>query len=201
MDYITAVFANMGPSGRRGLLKINNRPMIEYVLDSVPDDSKTIFILSSRESIEDYRFLADEYSAELEEAVDERLDMRFQLEPVFNKAGAESVLVLPCDTPFINKDVTSFLRSIVTRFSAGIPRPVFDKPEFMPASYRVEPFLKAMKENPGMRISDLVRHVNNILYISAQSFRVFDDKLRFLTRVQNASDARKASQIMQALEG
>ncbi|MEM4343986.1 MAG: hypothetical protein QXT91_06575, partial [Candidatus Caldarchaeum sp.] len=171
------------------------------VLDSVPDDSKTIFILSSRESIEDYRFLADEYSAELEEAVDERLDMRFQLEPVFNKAGAESVLVLPCDTPFINKDVTSFLRSIVTRFSAGIPRPVFDKPEFMPASYRVEPFLKAMKENPGMRISDLVRHVNNILYISAQSFRVFDDKLRFLTRVQNASDARKASQIMQALEG
>ncbi|MEM1937795.1 MAG: NTP transferase domain-containing protein [Candidatus Caldarchaeum sp.] len=201
MDYITAVFANMGLSGRRGLLKINNRPMIEYVLDSVPDDSKTIFILSSRESIEDYRFLADEYSAELEEAVDERLDMRFQLEPVFNKAGAESVLVLPCDTPFINKDVTSFLRSIVTRFSAGIPRPVFDKPEFMPASYRVEPFLKAMKENPDMHIADLVKHVNNVLYISAQSFRVFDDKLRFLTRVQNASDARKASQIMQALEG
>ncbi|MEM1942716.1 MAG: NTP transferase domain-containing protein [Candidatus Caldarchaeum sp.] len=201
MDYITAVFANMGPSGRRGLLKINNRPMIEYVLDSVPDDSKSIFILSSRDSMEDYRVLADEYSAELEEAVDEKLDMRFQLEPVFNKAGAQGVLVLPCDTPFINKDITSFLRSIVSRFSAGIPRPFFDKPEFMPASYRVEPFLKAMKENPDMHIADLVKRVNNVLYISAQSFRVFDDKLRFLTRVQNASDARKASQIMQALEG
>ncbi|MDW7978200.1 MAG: NTP transferase domain-containing protein, partial [Candidatus Caldarchaeum sp.] len=143
MEYVAAVFANIGPSGRRGLLRINNRPMIEYVLDSVPDDVKEILILSHPESMEDYRVMAEEYSAELEEALDESLDMRFQLQPVFEKAEADGVLALPCDTPFINKDVTTFLRNIITKFSAGIPRPSIDKPEFIPASYRVAPFLKA----------------------------------------------------------
>ncbi|MEM2237884.1 MAG: hypothetical protein QXU87_06810 [Candidatus Caldarchaeum sp.] len=199
MEYTAAVFANIGSMGRRGLLKINNKPMIEYVLDSVPDDAKNILILSHQKSLEDYRVIADEYSAELEEAADESLDIRFQLEPVFQKVGTDGVLALSCDIPFINRDITGFLRSLITRFSAGIPRPFFDRPEFIPASYRVEPFLKAMRDYPSLRMAELVKHVNNILYISAQSFRVFDEKLRFLTRVQNAADARKAAQILQAL--
>ncbi|MEM4288535.1 MAG: hypothetical protein QXV97_07000 [Candidatus Caldarchaeum sp.] len=200
MEYTAAVFANIGSMGRRGLLKINNKPMIEYVLDSVPDDAKNILILSHQKSLDDYRVIADEYSAELEEAADESLDIRFQLEPVFQKVGTDGVLALSCDIPFINRDITGFLRSLITRFSAGIPRPFFDRPEFIPASYRVEPFLKAMRDYPSLRMAELVKHVNNILYISAQSFRVFDEKLRFLTRVQNAADARKAAQILQALE-
>ncbi|MEM1946933.1 MAG: hypothetical protein QW614_05000 [Candidatus Caldarchaeum sp.] len=200
MEYTAAVFANTGGLGRRGLLKINDKPMIEYVLDSVPDDAKDIMILSHQKSLEEYRAIAEGYDAEVEEAVDESFDVRFQLEHVFEKVNTDGVLALPCDTPLINRDVTGFLRSLITRFSAGIPRLSFDKPEFIPASYRVEPFLKAMKTYPDLRMAELVKHVNNVLYISAQSFRVFDDKLRFLMRVQNAADARKVSQILQALE-
>jgi hypothetical protein len=41
-----------------------------------------------------------------------------------------------------------------------------------------------MDENPEMKMDELVKKVSNILYISAQSFRIFDEKLRFLERVQ-----------------
>ncbi|MCS6783651.1 MAG: nucleotidyltransferase family protein [Candidatus Caldarchaeum sp.] len=200
MRYSTAVFANFGPGGRRGLIKINNRPMIEYVLEAVPDDSEEIFILSEAESKELYRELAQRYDAKLDETVPETVDIRFQLEPFFRKTEYDAVLALPCDAPLLTREVTKFLTEIITKFSAGIPRPVFDKSEFGLASYRVNPFLEAMKEHPAMKMADLVKHVHNVLYISAQSFRVFDDKLRFLMRVQNQADARRVAHLLQSLE-
>ncbi|MEM1947872.1 MAG: hypothetical protein QW240_03930 [Candidatus Caldarchaeum sp.] len=200
MQYATTVFANLGPGGRLGLLKINNRPMIEYVLESVPDDSEEIIILSSPESIEDYREVAERYDAGVDEVVSGTIDVRFQLENFFRRTSHEAVLALPCDTPLINREVTQFLRDVVTSFSAGIPRPFFDKPEFLPASYRVDPFLQAMNRYPEMKMNELVKQIHNVLYISGQSFRVFDDKLRFLLRVQNQTDVRKVAKILQSAQ-
>ncbi|MDW8084204.1 MAG: NTP transferase domain-containing protein [Candidatus Caldarchaeum sp.] len=200
MRYATIVFANLGPGGRRGLIKINDRPMIEYVLDAVPDDSDAIVILSENESIEQYREIAERYDAGLEETFPETMDIRFQFEPFLRKTSHDAVLALSCDMPLVSREVTKFLVEVVTKFSAAIPRPVFDKPEFVPASYRVTPFLEAMKRYPAMKMAEIVKQVQNVLYISAQSFRVFDNKLRFLTRVQNQGDAKKAAQILQTLE-
>ncbi len=200
MQYVTAVMANIGPSGKTGLLKINNRPMIDYVLDSVPDDTEKILILSRYDTMEEYREIAEEYDADVEETVDDSFDVRFQLEPIFKKVKAEGLLALSCNTPLMKREVLEFLRSIITNFSAAIPRPYFDKPEFIPAAYRVEPFRNAMEANPSLPMDKLVKHVKNILYLSAQSFKIFDDKLKFLTRVQNAVEARKAGQILQGYE-
>jgi hypothetical protein len=57
-----------------------------------------------------------------------------------------------------------------------------------------------MDENPEMKMDELVKKVSNILYISAQSFRIFDEKLRFLERVQNQTDVRRVEKILQTME-
>jgi hypothetical protein len=51
-----------------------------------------------------------------------------------------------------------------------------------------------------MKMDELVKKVSNILYISAQSFRIFDEKLRFLERVQNQTDVRRVEKILQTME-
>ncbi|MEM4495539.1 MAG: NTP transferase domain-containing protein [Candidatus Caldarchaeum sp.] len=201
MHYLTTVLANQDPGGRRGLIKINKRPMIEYVLDSVPEDTDEIVIMTQQCSLNEYRDIAEDYGAELWDAGPKELDIRFHLEKLFREKTCDSVVALSCDTPLINREVVMFLRDVVTRFSAGIPRPVFDKPEFTPASYRVKPFLQAMEQYPELKMNELVKHVGNVLYISLQSFKIFDDKLRFLVRVQTQSDARRAAQILQSVEG
>ncbi len=200
MQYVTAVMANIGPSGKIGLLKINNRPMISYVLDSVPADTEKILILSRHNMLEEYREIAEEYGADVEGTVDDTFDVRFQLEPIFKKVKAEGLLALSCDTPLIKREIAEFLRSIITKFSAAIPKIYFDKPEFIPAAYRVEPFRGAMEANPSLPMVKLVKYINNVLYLSAQSFKIFDDKLRFLTRVQSAVEARKVGQILRGYE-
>ncbi|MEM0336322.1 MAG: NTP transferase domain-containing protein [Candidatus Caldarchaeum sp.] len=201
MHYLTTVLANQDPGGRRGLIKINKRPMIEYVLDAVPEDTDEIVIMAQQASLNEYRDIAENYGAQLLDAGPKELDIRFHLEQLFREKSCDAVVALSCDTPLINREVVMFLRDVVTRFSAGIPRPVFDKPEFTPASYRVKPFLQAMDQNPELKMGDLVKHVGNVLYISLQSFKVFDDKLRFLVKVQTQSDVRKAAQILQSVTG
>jgi dTDP-glucose pyrophosphorylase len=63
MRYSTAVLANIGPGGRRGLLQIRNRPMIEYVLDAVPDDTEDILIFTQAESMDAYVEVAERFGA------------------------------------------------------------------------------------------------------------------------------------------
>jgi len=196
MDFVTAIYADQGPDGRRGLIKINNKPMVEYVLDAVPDDTSKILLILNERSSEEYSDIVESYGAETAIGVGPELDIRYQLENVFRKINAEGVLTLSCDTPLINREVTTFLSNIITKFSAGIPRPVFDKPEFIPASYRVKPFIEVMDRYPGIPMTELVKHVGNVLYISGQSFKIFDEKLRFLVRVSSAAEARKVAHLL-----
>jgi molybdopterin-guanine dinucleotide biosynthesis protein A len=200
MRYSTAVLANIGPGGRRGLLQIRNRPMIEYVLDAVPDDTEDILIFTQAESMDAYVEVAERFGARVEKSTPQSVDIRFQLDPILRTLSTDGCLLLSCDTPLINRGVTGFLRDIITRFSAAIPRPSIDRPEFVPAAYRVQSFIKAMDENPEMKMDELVKKVSNILYISAQSFRIFDEKLRFLERVQNQTDVRRVEKILQTME-
>jgi hypothetical protein len=69
----------------------------------------------------------------------------------------------------------------------------------MPASYRVSSFLPVMRENPSLSMHEVLRKVRNILYISAESMRVFDPRLRFLQRVNNSADAFKAASILKSM--
>ncbi|MEM1945361.1 MAG: hypothetical protein QXX57_06460, partial [Nitrososphaerota archaeon] len=108
------------------------------------------------------------------------------------------LLLLRCDTPLITRNLTTFLLEITRKFTAGIPRPQIDRPEYAPASYQVKPFLDTMAVHPNSQMPEILRSVRNILYISAESLRVFDPKLRFLQRVNSSGDASRAAGILRA---
>ncbi|MEM4417801.1 MAG: NTP transferase domain-containing protein [Nitrososphaerota archaeon] len=199
LTYTAAIMANMGHNSLKGMMKIDGRPMIEYVLDAVPEEAEDIVIMCMEEGVEEYKDVGQPYGARTLVGPHESMDVRSQLEPVFQNSKSDGLLVLRCDTPLINRNVTTFLAEIITKFSAGIPRLGIDRPEFIPASYRVSSFLPVMSENPSLPMSEVARKVRNILYISAESMRVFDPKLRFLQRVNNSGDASRAASILRSM--
>jgi len=194
--YTVAVMANMG---QKGLIKIEDRPMIEYVLEAIPEDVDDIVITCVDDVVDEYHEVGEPYGARMVTMPPETADIRSQLEPVFQASRGEGLLILRCDTPFVTRGLTTFLLEIITRFSAGIPRPHIDRPEYTPASYRVKPFLEAMRESPSIPMGEILKKVRNILYISAESLRLFDPKLRFFQRVNSSGDAAKAAGILRSL--
>ncbi len=199
MAYSSVTAAVMANMGQKGLIKIEDRPMIEYVLEAIPEDADDILITCLDETVEDYQDVGEAYGARMLTMPPETADIRSQLETVFQASRGEGLLIFRCDTPFVSRSLATFLLEITTKFSAGIPRPNIDRPEYIPASYRVKPFLEVMRENPDIPMGEVLKKVRNILYISAESLRFFDPKLRFLQRVNSSGDAAKAAGILRSL--
>lgn len=195
-SYTAAVLANMGP---KGLIKIDGRPMIAYVLDSIPDEAEDLVITCTSDRLVDYEGVGEEYGARVIPIPSERAHIRSQLEAIFQTSKGDGLLILRCDTPLITRSLTTFLLEVITKFTAGIPRVTIDKPEYAPASYRVKPFLDTMAASPGLQMSEILRRVRNILYISSESLKIFDPKLRFLQRVNSSEDASRAAGILRAM--
>lgn len=181
----------------RGLIPIAGRPMIEYVLDVIPDEVSDVFIaVDDEKKAEAYRDLAEEYWAEVVFSNSLSGSVRSQIEFAISTASTESVLLLPCDSPLVTKDFTTFLVEASRKFSAVLPRNQARETIYIMASYRRRPLLEAFARNPGEDMNSLVRKVQKVLYLSSNSLKIFDEKLLMFYRVSNPSDISRVENIL-----
>jgi GTP:adenosylcobinamide-phosphate guanylyltransferase len=94
----------------RGLIPIAGKPMIQYVLEVIPDEVSNIFIaVDDEKKVEAYRSLAEEYWAKIIFSNNLSGSIRSQIEFALSSIENESVLILPCDSPLLTRDFTTFL--------------------------------------------------------------------------------------------
>jgi molybdopterin-guanine dinucleotide biosynthesis protein A len=102
---ITAVILSGGRSSRmqgedKGLILLNDKPLISYVVDVV-DSKVDRLLISANRNIENYQLYG-------EVIVDELTDFQGPLAGIFKAMSVVStpyLLVLPCDSPFVNEVV------------------------------------------------------------------------------------------------
>lgn len=193
------IFDNMrGFRGyERGLVPIAGKPMIEHVLEAIPDQVSDIFIAVDGEGkAEAYRDLAEKYWAEVVVSSAISSSVRSQIDFAVSTARTESVLVLPCDTPLLTREFTNFLLEATQRFSAVLPRNQARETLYTLAAYQRAPILEAMQKNPRDDMDELLKKVRGVLYLSSSSLRVFDDKLSMFIRVSSPSDVVRVENIL-----
>lgn len=193
------ILANMrGFKGfERGLIPIAGKPMIEYVLDVIPDEVSNIFIaVDDEKKAEAYKDLAEEYWAKVVFSNSLAGTIRNQVEFAISTADTESVLLLPCDTPLMTRDFTTFLVEASQKFSAVLPRNQARETLYIMASYQRKPFLEAFSKNPNEDMNTLVRKVQKVLYLSSSSLKIFDERLLMFYRVSNPSDIIRVESIL-----
>jgi molybdopterin-guanine dinucleotide biosynthesis protein A len=105
---ITAVILSGGRSSRmqgedKGLILLNDKPLISYVVDvvDVVDSKVDRLLISANRNIENYQLYG-------EVIVDELTDFQGPLAGIFKAMSVVStpyLLVLPCDSPFVNEVV------------------------------------------------------------------------------------------------
>ena len=198
MSFSAVVMANVKPlMGRpKGLVEVNGRPMIEYVLDSIPPDVSDIMIAVNESEGGEYEEVMDRYLARPLTMPGQSQSLAQQLLRPLEDAQGSSLLVLPCDTPLITTAITTFLLDVSKRFTAAIPRTLSGRNEFIPAAYQVKPFVETISANPTLSMDEIVKKIRNILYINMNSFKAFDPKLQFIQHVNSRDDIRRAAEIL-----
>ncbi|MEN2975251.1 MAG: NTP transferase domain-containing protein [Candidatus Caldarchaeales archaeon] len=193
------VFANMkGFRGfERGLVPIGGKPMIEYVLDAIPDQVSNIsIVVDSEEKAKAYRDLAEKYWAEIIVLNTLSKTIRSQIDFAISSASGENVLILPCDSPLVSREFTSFLIETSEKFSAVLPRNQARETVYIMAAYQKRPFMEAFSKNPEDDMDSLVKKVQRVLYLSSNSLKIFDERLLMFLRVYSPSDVQRVENIL-----
>ena len=196
------VFANMGKfrGVSKGLFPIAGKPMIEYVLDSIPDEVSDILIAVEGEGdVSKYEDLADQYLARVVVSGSGLRDSRKQLEFAVNSVKGDRFLVLPCDAPLITMEFTKFLVEASQKFPAVLPRTPSRRISYLTASYQKKPLERVFKSNPDLGMDEVVRKLKGAIYLSSNSLKIFDEKLNMFFRVNCKADVDRAERFLRKM--
>ena len=190
---ILAVDMQGGFTEDKGVLKFENKPLLEYVFDAVEGFvDEVIVVTGSPEQAESYAEFAPSNARFIVEASGDLLNAAIA---GFEAAEGKYSLLLPFDAPFVSGDVILLLFDCCIGKSAVIPRTPDCEAETMQAVYDTKQALEAAKKAlvAGQASLDgMMCKLKGIRYISTMVIEQLDTDMRTFFTVNTPLDLKKA---------
>lgn len=184
----------------KGLLELDNEPLIRYVYKSVRGLVDEVIIVTDSEE------RAKQYAKVLPDSVKFVSDMNIAKGPLIGfLAGLESAqgnycLLLPYDAPLVSKEVLLFLFDCGVGKTATVPRSPDNEVEPFCAVYQTKKVLEVARLVADEGIVDmysLVERLRGVRYISTMVIEQIDPQLRSFFSVNMPLDLKKAAVMLQ----
>ncbi len=197
-----------GPSSRigqdKGLLRLGDRPLVKHVLDRVASlADEIIVVVSSGVQANSYAKLLGSSVAVLVDAIDLQSPLVGALAG-FEAAQRRYSLLLPCDAPFVSRDVLSLFFDLCIGKNAVIPRWPSCYIEPLQAVYCTEPALEAAKSALSMgelNLQAMVNRLHGIRYVSTLVIQELDPQLKTFFNINTLVDLKKAELMLRRKTG
>lgn len=179
----------------KGLVELKGKTLILYVIEGISSVvNETLVVASSSEQREAFEPLI---GGRAKVVIDEHEPQSPLVGALtgFEKAQGECSMLLPCDTPFISKEIASLLLDLCIKRNAVIPRWPNGYIEPLQAAYRTKPALvaaeKALKQGK-LNLQSMIDHLKEIRYISTLVLQQMDPRLLTFFNVNTPEDLKKA---------
>lgn len=183
----------------KGLVALAGKPLIKHVIDRVTDIvDEVVVVVGGRERLNLYSPIVGKQSILV-------LDIYKQQSPIvgalsgFGKARGTYSILLPCDTPFISKEIIRLLFDLGPRSDAVIPKWPDGRMEPLQAVYNTKATLQAATRvfrRGAMDLRAMVSGLRKVLYISTMALRQLDPELVTFFNVNVPVDLRRAETIL-----
>jgi molybdopterin-guanine dinucleotide biosynthesis protein A len=178
----------------KGLLRLNNKPMILWIIDIAQEISKNILVIVSSESQKEEYHNTINNLAEI--VIDISESIRSPLlgaHAAFMHTDAEYTVLLPNDTPLLNRDALRLLIDVCRAYDVVIPRWPNGFIEPLHAVYRTATARKRSKElieQGQFKLDGLLQNVK-VLYVNTEVFKQFDPELNMFSNINTPADLKK----------
>jgi molybdopterin-guanine dinucleotide biosynthesis protein A len=108
-------------------------------------------------------------------------------------------LLLPCDTPFVSKQIASLLLDLCVGKGATIPRWPNGYIEPLQSAYHVKSAIKAAQkalDEGKLNLSSMINNISGVRYISTGVLQQFDPKLLTFFNVNTPADLKRAESML-----
>ena len=179
----------------KGLLKLDNKPLLNHVVDAVKSIVNEVLVVTSSKEH------ADLYAKIVSSNVQFAIDIDESKGPLagaltgFEAAQGKYSLLLPFNVPFVSKDVVSLLFELCIGKSAVIPRWPSNQIEPLHAVYHTEQALEAAKEalaSDELEMEAMVSKMRGVRYLSTLVIEQLDPDFRTFSKVNTPLDLKKA---------
>jgi molybdopterin-guanine dinucleotide biosynthesis protein A len=182
----------------KGLLLLANKPLAKHVLDAVNNIvDEEILVASSKDQAENYKKVVDSNVNVLIDraSMDETQSPLVGALAGLKEAHGRYSLMLPCDTPFVSREVISLLFELCADRNAAIPRWPNGCIEPLQAVYCSEPACEAARSalNEGeLNMQSMIDRLRGVRYVSTLVLEQIDPELKTFFNVNNPIDLKKA---------
>lgn len=182
-------------SGDKGLLKLDNKHLLNRVVDAVKGIVDEVIIVT------DSKKKADAYAEIVQSNARFVTDADAPGEPLvgaltgFEAAEGKYSLLLPFDVPCVSRDVVSLLFELCIGKSAVIPRWPNSQIEPLHAVYHTKQALEAAKKalaNNELDMNAMISKMQGVRYISTLVIEQLDPDLRTFFNINTPIDLKKA---------
>jgi molybdopterin-guanine dinucleotide biosynthesis protein A len=198
-----AVILAGGLSKRLGqdkcLIRLANKPLILHVVNRVSSVVDEIaVVVGSTSQKETFNTLL---KSKARVFVD-RCDVQSPLIGVltgFEGINADYSLLLPCDTPFVSKQIASLLLDLCVGKGATIPRWPNGYIEPLQSTYHVETSIQAAQKALGegkLNLSSMINNIRGVRYVSTMVLQQFDPELLTFFNINTPNDLKRAESML-----
>ena len=117
----------------------------------------------------------------------------------FENVNADYSLLLPCDTPFISRQVATLVLDLCVGKGATIPRWPNGYIEPLQSAYHVKSAIKAAQkalDEGKLTLASMIDNLCGVRYISTMVLQQFDPKLSTFFNVNTPVDLRRAESML-----
>ena len=179
----------------KGLLKLDNKPLIDYVLSAITGIvEEVIFVTNSKEQANLYAKMVSP-NVRFVCYADESRGLLGAALAGFEAAEGKYSLVLPFDSPFVSPDVLTLLFDCAVGKSAVVARSPDCEVEALHAVYNTEVALESTKETLACGEFDLeamVDRLRGVRYMSTMVIEQLDPDFKTFFRIITPLDLKKA---------
>ena len=183
----------------KGLIPLIDKPLIKYVLEAADGIvEEKIVVVHSKVQAEKFSKVLD-VAAKI---VVDKFDLQTPLAGAISgltETKAEYALLLPCDMPFLSKDILAFLLDICVGRNAVVPRWPNGNIEPLHAVYNVKPALAAAYkalEDKQLTMRAMIDKLRCVRYVSTLVLQQLDPKLDIFFNINTPLDLKRAENLM-----
>jgi molybdopterin-guanine dinucleotide biosynthesis protein A len=177
--------------GNKALINLRGKPLLLHATERIRGlTQETVVVVGKNDDLADYKSFLPPSVTILRDTVTGMGPLVGILTGI-QTMSSEYVVVLPCDSPFIKKEVLTYLFKMAQGADAAIPRWPNGNIEPLQAVYRVSATIPAAEtalERRELFILDMIKRLDRVIYVGTEEIRKIDEELMTFFNINTQED-------------
>lgn len=184
--------------GNKALIKLGDKPLLLHVVEKVLElTHETVVVIGKNGELDKYTSFLPSKVTVLKDTVEGKGPLIGILTGM-QKIRSEYTVILPCDSPFIKREVIGHLFKRAQGADAAIPRWPNGNIEPLHAVYKIPQSIPAAEtalRKDELLIVDMIKRLDKVFYVNTDELKKFDPKLISFFNINNQEDLRVAKKL------